>query len=141
MQHSDVRTNGYPLRHDLTPVPVRIEELKPLGQQTRRHATAQIGKLAASLQEFGFVLPIVVDAKRRVGIRLGAGRSRPAARALPSDAPWLDEYLSELLAFPYGRHDDQVDSTSQFLNWAATRAMVNDSDMGCSSVSKDPFGY
>src|SRR4051794_12221303 len=66
MQHSDVRTNGYPLRHNLTPVPVRIEELKPLGQQTRRHATAQIGKLAASLQEFGFVLPIVVDAKRRV---------------------------------------------------------------------------
>lgn len=47
-------------------VHVRIEELKPLGQQTRRHAKSQIGKLAASLQEFGFVLPIVVDAKRRV---------------------------------------------------------------------------
>ncbi|WP_369722553.1 site-specific DNA-methyltransferase [Bradyrhizobium sp. LLZ17] len=66
MQHRDVRTNGYPLRHDLTPVRVRIDELKPLGQQTRRHAKGQIGKLAASLQEFGFVLPIVVDAKRRV---------------------------------------------------------------------------
>jgi len=27
----------------------------------------------------------------------------------------------ELLQFPYGHHDDQVDSISQFLNWAAGR--------------------
>jgi predicted phage terminase large subunit-like protein len=37
---------------------------------------------------------------------------------LPEQAPWLAEYLHELLAFPNGRYDDQVDSTSQFLNWA-----------------------
>ena len=36
---------------------------------------------------------------------------------LPKDAPWLGEFLSELLAFPRGRHDDQVDSVSQFLFW------------------------
>jgi predicted phage terminase large subunit-like protein len=34
---------------------------------------------------------------------------------LPRNAPWLGEYVSELLAFPRGRHDDQVDSTSQGL--------------------------
>ncbi|MCK1473590.1 ParB N-terminal domain-containing protein [Bradyrhizobium sp. 197] len=66
MHRQTVQSNGYPLRHDLTPVHVRIDQLKPLGQQTRRHAKSQIGKLAASLREFGFVLPIVVDAKRRV---------------------------------------------------------------------------
>lgn len=37
---------------------------------------------------------------------------------LPKSAPWRDEYVAELLAFPRGRHDDQVDSTSQFLGWA-----------------------
>jgi predicted phage terminase large subunit-like protein len=37
---------------------------------------------------------------------------------LPADAAWLTEYRRELLAFPGGRHDDQVDSTSQFLIWA-----------------------
>ena len=37
---------------------------------------------------------------------------------LPRDAPWLDGFLTELLAFPNGRHDDQVDSVSQFLSWA-----------------------
>jgi predicted phage terminase large subunit-like protein len=35
---------------------------------------------------------------------------------LPKDAPWLDEFVSELLSFP-GRHDDQVDALSQGLAW------------------------
>ncbi len=37
---------------------------------------------------------------------------------LPESAPWLADYLSEFLAFPKGRHDDQVDSTAQALAWA-----------------------
>ena len=40
---------------------------------------------------------------------------------LPRAAPWLDELVAELLAFPAGRHDDQVDSISQALEWAAER--------------------
>ncbi len=40
---------------------------------------------------------------------------------LPKDAPWLGVFLDELLAFPKGRHDDQVDSVSQFLKWAGKK--------------------
>jgi predicted phage terminase large subunit-like protein len=36
---------------------------------------------------------------------------------LPDKAPWLGEYLQELMTFPMGRYDDQVDSTSQALDW------------------------
>jgi len=36
---------------------------------------------------------------------------------LPTEAAWLAEYLHELTAFPKGRHDDQVDSTAQMLDW------------------------
>jgi predicted phage terminase large subunit-like protein len=36
---------------------------------------------------------------------------------LPEEAHWLADYLSELAAFPMGRHDDQVDSTAQALAW------------------------
>lgn len=36
---------------------------------------------------------------------------------LPINAPWLDDFCRELRAFPNGRHDDQVDSFSQFVNW------------------------
>ena len=41
---------------------------------------------------------------------------------LPQEAPWLAELERELLAFPNGRHDDQVDSMVQFLYWAGERA-------------------
>ena len=36
---------------------------------------------------------------------------------IPKSAPWFAEFLAEYLAFPKGRHDDQVDSLSQFLIW------------------------
>ncbi len=36
---------------------------------------------------------------------------------LPQEVPWLDGYIHELLTFPKGRYDDQVDSTSQALDW------------------------
>jgi predicted phage terminase large subunit-like protein len=36
---------------------------------------------------------------------------------LPKDAPWLGTFLQELLAFPNGPNDDQVDSVSQLLVW------------------------
>lgn len=36
---------------------------------------------------------------------------------LPTEASWLADFRRELLSFPRGRFDDQVDSFSQFLNW------------------------
>jgi phage terminase large subunit-like protein len=36
---------------------------------------------------------------------------------VPNQASWLAEYLHELETFPKGRYDDQVDSTSQALEW------------------------
>ena len=35
---------------------------------------------------------------------------------LPKEAPWLEDFVSELLSFP-GRHDDQVDALAQGLAW------------------------
>lgn len=40
---------------------------------------------------------------------------------LPARAPWLEEFRTEILQFPHGRYNDQVDSVSQFLNWEARR--------------------
>jgi hypothetical protein len=37
---------------------------------------------------------------------------------LPAKADWLESYLKELISFPRGKYDDQVDSTSQALDWA-----------------------
>jgi len=40
---------------------------------------------------------------------------------LPLRAEWLEDFRTELLQFPKGRYDDQVDSLSQFLNWVEER--------------------
>ena len=36
---------------------------------------------------------------------------------LPKDAHWKGDFLQEVLSFPNGRHDDQVDSMTQALIW------------------------
>ena len=36
---------------------------------------------------------------------------------MPSEAHWLNDYLHELVVFPNGRYDDQVDSTAQAIAW------------------------
>ena len=41
---------------------------------------------------------------------------------IPESAPWLGDFHAELMAFPHGAHDDQVDSLSQFLNWTQQRS-------------------
>jgi phage terminase large subunit-like protein len=40
---------------------------------------------------------------------------------LPEEAPWLEEYLHELKTAPNCRFWDQVDSTTQFLEFALSR--------------------
>jgi predicted phage terminase large subunit-like protein len=40
---------------------------------------------------------------------------------LPEQAPWLATYIHEMVTFNHGKHDDQVDSTSQALNWFKDR--------------------
>jgi len=60
------RGNGYAISRDLTPKFVALETLKPLGRETRKHPPAQVRKLKRSIEEFGLVLPIVIDASNRV---------------------------------------------------------------------------
>ena len=42
---------------------------------------------------------------------------------LPRTAPWLADYEAELLNFPVGRYDDQVDATTQALTYLARDAV------------------
>jgi len=44
---------------------------------------------------------------------------------IPLEASWLPEYLHEMAVFPNGKYDDQVDSTSQALDWSKDRARAS----------------
>jgi predicted phage terminase large subunit-like protein len=71
----------------------------------------------------GMPKPIAVDPESDKVTRMAtqAAKIEAGQLFLPCSAGWLDEFKSELLQFPHGRHDDQVDSLSQFLNWTHKR--------------------
>lgn len=75
---TDRRGNGYALSRNLAPHLVAVAACKPLGRETRKHPPHQTAKLAASLERFGFVVPILVDTDGRVvagwGLVLAARR-------------------------------------------------------------------
>jgi predicted phage terminase large subunit-like protein len=58
-------------------------------------------------------------------MRMNAQTARIEAGSvyLPERAPWLDAFRSEILAFPVGRYDDQVDALSQGLDRAFSRRL------------------
>lgn len=53
-----------------------------------------------------------IERASSVSAMIEAGRAK-----FPSNAPWLGDFMTEILAFPSGRNDDQVDSMTQFLSW------------------------
>jgi hypothetical protein len=55
------RGPGYALSRDLNPNLVPVGGCRPLGHKTTSAHLGQVRKLAASLDRFGFVLPILID--------------------------------------------------------------------------------
>src|SRR6516164_1478898 len=76
--NSMLRRNGYVTSRNLSPRLVPVESLRPLGRETRKHPASQVRKLAESLEQFGFLLPILTDMDGRVvagwGLVLAARR-------------------------------------------------------------------
>lgn len=56
-------------------VEIALDDLRPPGRETRKHPPAQIRKIARSIERFGFVMPILVDARGEIV----AGVARVAA--------------------------------------------------------------
>jgi predicted phage terminase large subunit-like protein len=61
--------------------------------------------------------PTQRDKTARLSAQLG--RFECGRILLPRDAPWLAEFLQEILGFPNARHDDQVDGLMFVLEWLA----------------------
>lgn len=79
------------------------------------------------IQDFrhdGAIRPIAIHPEADKVTRMAAQSARIEAGQVyvPRQAPWLSDFQNEVLAFPHGAHDDQVDSMSQFLAWASRHA-------------------
>ena len=79
--------------------------------------------LIGDLRHEGKLRPIPIRPDREKIVRLEAQSALIEAGhvLLPETAPWLSDFQLEILAFPHGRYDDQVDSVSQFLSWASAQ--------------------
>jgi len=75
------------------------------------------------LRATGDFLPVMIkpDACKEERFNGCMGEVEAGHFLLPVEAPWLDGFKAELRAFPLGRHDDQVDSFSQFVRFQLRR--------------------
>ena len=78
--------------------------------------------LIQELRDLG-IRPIAMEPEGDKITRMSVQSARIEAGhvLIPQSAPWLGEFQREILAFPHGRYDDQIDSLSQALGWIFRR--------------------
>ena len=74
--------------HALTVETRRVEALIPYTKNPRTHSDAQIAQIAASIVEFGWTSPILVDGDN--GVIAGHGRLLAARRLGMTDVPVIE---------------------------------------------------
>src|SRR5258708_6566087 len=83
-----------------------IEKLIPYARNPRTHSDAQVAQIAASISEFGFNNPILVDTKS--GIIAGHGRLLAARKLKLKEVPIIIlDHLSETQKRAYIIADNQ----------------------------------
>ncbi len=106
---------------------------KALAYETRLGALTFIVEYAGS--GISLIMYMKKRAKRIFWHKPGEDKVTRAARVLPIFAEgrvfvvrrkgqdaWIEPWMNEMLSFPNGRFDDQVDSIVQALHWAEPRA-------------------
>ena len=129
-----LRGNGFAVSRNLTPSLVRLESLKSLGRDARKHPPAQIRNLQASIEQFGFVLPLVVDATVRV--IAGSGLALAAKKLGLAEVPAvtvadLDEAKLRLLRLALNRlsEDSRWDLEALKLEFSDIMEISGDIDL------------
>jgi predicted phage terminase large subunit-like protein len=75
--------------------------------------------LIQDLRDTSSLHPIAIKVEKNKVMRLwGVTASIESGQVfIPEEAPWLDDFQTEVMRFPQVRHDDQVDSMTQMLHW------------------------
>lgn len=66
---------------------IKIEDLIPYARNSRTHSDEQVAQVAASIKEFGFTNPVLIDADD--GIIAGHGRVLAARKLKMSEVPCI----------------------------------------------------
>lgn len=86
-----------------------IETIKPYEKNAKRHPAKQVDQIVASIREFGFLQPIVVD---KAGVIIvGHGRYEAAKRLKLATVPCLEVDLTEEQARAYRLADNRLNES------------------------------
>ncbi|MGA8699801.1 MAG: phage terminase large subunit, partial [Xanthobacteraceae bacterium] len=78
--------------------------------------------LVQYLRDYGIrAWPMKANADKVVRMSTQSVKIEAGQVLLPRGAKWLNDFRAEVLAFPNGSYDDQIDSMSQALKYLATR--------------------
>jgi ParB-like chromosome segregation protein Spo0J len=123
---------------------VAIDKLIPYANNARTHSDDQIKKIQASLREFGFVNPVLID--KDCGIIAGHGRVEAAKREGITEVPcvWV-EHLTEAQKKAYILADNKL---AELAGWdfgllsfeLAELADFDMADFGFEIYSPDDYG-
>jgi ParB-like chromosome segregation protein Spo0J len=84
-----------------------VADLIPYARNSRTHSDAQIGKIAASIKEFGFLNPVIIDGNN--GIVAGHGRVLAAQKLGMAEVPVIEaSHLTEAQRRAYVIADNRL---------------------------------
>lgn len=107
LTYPDLRDACFAQYHRFAPSQILVED--------KASGTQLIQELGSALPVIGIMPPPGVEKMMRFRAQttlFASGRV-----SVPTEAPWLADYLDEITNFPGSRHDDQVDSTSMALEY------------------------
>ena len=86
---------------------IKISDLIPYANNAREHSADQVGQIAASIKEFGFNVPILIDKDQ--GIIAGHGRVEAAKKLKLEEVPCIRlEHLTEIQKKAYILADNRI---------------------------------
>jgi len=116
---------------------VAVSELKPYINNPKAHPDSQIDKIAASIREFGFLVPLVVDAD--MGIVAGHGRLLAAKKLGIDEVPCVSaEHLTTEHIRAYRLADNRIAEKGY---WIDELLHIELSDLYNFAVDLDMLGF
>src|SRR5512146_3299821 len=114
-----------------------VEKLRPYAKNARTHSDAQVAQIAASIAEFGFNAPILVDSN--AGIIAGHGRLLAARKLGLAEVPVVVlDHLSETQRRAYIIADNKLALTA---GWDETTLTAELRDLGGAGVDLALVGF
>ena len=114
-----------------------IERLIPYARNARTHTDEQVAQIAASIREFGWTNPVLVDGER--GIIAGHGRVLAARKLGMTEVPTIElSHMSEAHRRAYVIADNQLALNS---GWANNLLKLELGDLSEAGFDLDLLGF